>query len=567
VEQTISTSTGPATVVTNTQLAGAFFPQGALPQDVTVIIEATPPASGQSCIPVSVDQFPGCYTFATDPGPTTFNTAVTAGICVETAGLTAAQIKVLILYKLDLVGETSVITPLENAPAAFLPCNALAAKRGFRGLLARAGDAILTLLVPAPLNAAHLGIGGLTGSFSKIGWGLPPTMSKVVGTDGQSALVSTPVALPPAVKLTNAHGQAVGGLPITFAVGSGGGSITALGGGAGTAVGVIVRTAGNGVAALASWKLGSSPGANTVVASEIGALGSPLTFTATGTVACNCWTTKTSMPTARAGPGVAAINGLLYVVGGDARGQDFATLEVYDPSTDTWTTKASMPTARFGLGGAAVNGILYAVGGDPTRRTVEAYDPASNTWTSKASMPTGLFLGGVAAVNGILYAVGGSDGSAIVATLEAYDPSTDTWTRKASMPTARANMGVAAINGLLYVVGGNFAANSSLATLEVYDPSTDRWTTKASMPTARTGLGVAAINGVLYAAGGLNQSGILNTVEAYDPSTDRWTTMASMPSGLYLGGAAAVKGILYTVGGLRFTPSFDWLATLQAYRP
>jgi hypothetical protein len=143
-EQTISTSTGPATVVTNTQLAGAFFPQGALPQDVTVIIEATPPASGQACIPVSVDQFPGCYTFATDPGPTTFNTAVTAGICVETAGLTAAQIKLLILYQLDLVGETSVITPLANAPAAFLPCNSLAANRGFRGLFARAGDALLT---------------------------------------------------------------------------------------------------------------------------------------------------------------------------------------------------------------------------------------------------------------------------------------------------------------------------------------------------------------------------------------------------------------------------------------
>jgi alpha-tubulin suppressor-like RCC1 family protein len=93
------------------------------------------------------------------------------------------------------------------------------------------------------------------------------------------------VALPPAVKLTNAHGQAVGGLPITFAVGSGGGSITAPAGGAGTAVGVIVRTAGNGVAALASWMLGSSPGTNTVAASETGALGSPLTFTATGTVA------------------------------------------------------------------------------------------------------------------------------------------------------------------------------------------------------------------------------------------------------------------------------------------
>jgi len=287
VEQTISTSTAAATVVTNNQIAGAFFPQGALPQDVTVIIEATPPVAGQPCIPVNLDQFPGCYTFATDPGPTTFRQQVIAGICVEVGDLTPDQIKSLILYKLDVVtsGEltTDVVTPLENAPAAFLPCNSLAAKRNSSGLFARARDALFTLLVPAPLNAAHLGVGGLTGSFSKIGWGLPPTLSKVDGTDGLSAAAGTPVVRPPAVHLTNSHGGAVGGLPITFAVGSGGGSITAPGGGVGTAGPVSVKTDGSGVAALGSWTLGSTLGTNTVTARQIGASGSPLTFTATAT--------------------------------------------------------------------------------------------------------------------------------------------------------------------------------------------------------------------------------------------------------------------------------------------
>ena len=287
VEQTISTSTASATVVTNNQIAGAFFPQGALPQDVTVIIEATPPGAGQACIPVDLDQFPGCYTFATDPGPTTFRQQVIAGICVEVGDLTPDQIASLILYKLDVVtsGEvtTDVVTPLENAPAAFLPCNSLAAKRSSRGLLARARDALFTLLVPAPLNAAHLGVGGLTGSFSKIGWGLPPTMSTVDGTDGLSAAAGTPVVRPPAVHMTNSHGRPIGGLPIGFAVASGGGSITAPGGGVGTAGPVSVKTDGSGVAALGSWTLGSTLGTNTVTARQIGASGSPLTFTATAT--------------------------------------------------------------------------------------------------------------------------------------------------------------------------------------------------------------------------------------------------------------------------------------------
>jgi hypothetical protein len=53
--------------------------------------------------------------------------------------------------------------------------------------------------------------------------------------------------------------------------------------------------------------------------------------------------------------------------------------------TGNWAARASMPTARFAPGVAVVNGILYAVGGGSLNNlaTVEAYDPATNTWTSK----------------------------------------------------------------------------------------------------------------------------------------------------------------------------------------
>ncbi len=281
-EQTISTRTGSATVVTSAHLAGAFFPQGALPQDVTVIIEATPPGPEQSCLPLDVDQFPGCYTFSTDPGPTRFNTNVTAGICVETDGLSPDEVKSLILYQLDLVNERSVITPLENTPATFLPCNALAAARRPTGLLARARDALLGLFVPAPLHAAHRGVGGLTGSFSKIGWGRPPTMSTVPGTNSGVAAPGAPVTPEPAVLLTNAHNRPVPGLPIRFVVAAGGGAITPPGGGAATAGPVTVTTDARGIAALGSWSLGATPGPNTLTASETGAFGGPLAFNASG---------------------------------------------------------------------------------------------------------------------------------------------------------------------------------------------------------------------------------------------------------------------------------------------
>ncbi len=72
-------------------------------------------------------------------------------------------------------------------------------------------------------------------------------------------------------------------------------------------------------------------------------------------------------------------------------GQAFAVNEAYDPATNTWTTKAPMPTPRGALSAAAVNGIIYAIGGYKPNQELtvnEAYDPATNTWTTKAPMPT-----------------------------------------------------------------------------------------------------------------------------------------------------------------------------------
>jgi probable HAF family extracellular repeat protein len=278
------------------------------------------------------------------------------------------------------------------------------------------------------------------------------------------------------------------------------------------------------------------------------------------------WTTAASMPTARSGLGAAAVNGILYAVGGEGNNGILATVEAYDPATNTWTTKAPMPTARYGLGVAAVNGILYAVGGLAVDKktlltTVEAYDPATNTWTTKAPMPTARGDLGVVGLNGILYAVGGANFGTL-ATVEAYDPATNTWTTKAPMPTGRSGFDLAEINGVLYVAGGEDRGTHPTI-VEAYDPATNTWTTKAPMPTARTLLGVAAVNGILYAVGGAVGS-VVPTVEAYDPATDTWTTKAPMPGARWDFGVGVINGILYAVGG---DDEFNTLATVQAYQP
>src|SRR5437588_12515269 len=89
-------------------------------------------------------------------------------------------------------------------------------------------------------------------------------------------------------------------------------------------------------------------------------------------------------------------------------------VEAFDPVAGTWTTKTSMPRARAHFALAAVNGKLYAVGGmlsDGITATVDAYDPVTNSWVARASMPTAREDLGAAAIHGVLFAVGGTSTS------------------------------------------------------------------------------------------------------------------------------------------------------------
>jgi N-acetylneuraminic acid mutarotase len=316
---------------------------------------------------------------------------------------------------------------------------------------------------------------------------------------------------------------------------------------------------------------GSTPGTATVyaISNDLAVPHSPVDLlfaTATLTVQSpgNLWTTKASMPTARAYLGATAINGIVYTVGGfDQNSMLLDVLEAYEPATNTWTTKAPLPIARGGHGVGVVGGILYVVGGVTSSgltNVVEAYDPATDTWTTKAPMPTARNNPAVASINGILYAAGGCGNTCPTAALEAYDPATDTWTTKASMPTARDGRAAGAINGILYVPGGTTSGPEAM-TLEAYDPSTNTWSTKASIPNAHDATAAGVINGLLYVVSG---SGSGPAVDAYDPATDTWTGKAPIPTeraGLAVG---VVNGILYAAGG---TFNSDVLDVVEAFQP
>ncbi|HEU0012622.1 MAG TPA: Ig-like domain-containing protein [Longimicrobium sp.] len=91
--------------------------------------------------------------------------------------------------------------------------------------------------------------------------------------DAQTALAGTELPVPPAVRLTDAHGNPVEGAAVAFAVGAGGGTVTG-----GSAV-----SDEDGIARPAAWTLGA-PGPQTLTATVAGL--PPVTFTAFATDPC-----------------------------------------------------------------------------------------------------------------------------------------------------------------------------------------------------------------------------------------------------------------------------------------
>ena len=193
----------------------------------------------------------------------------------------------------------------------------------------------------------------------------------------------------------------------------------------------------------------------------------------------------------------AFVGGKMYVFGGMARGQDSSPLnQEYDPKTDRWRERAPMPHALSHPGVAALNGKIFIVGGFLRNVHLDAqdlvfeYDAAADKWRTLAPLGRPRGSVGVAAVGGKIHAVGGRGVDRVtVATHEVYDPATGKWNEAAPLPKARDHMALVAVDGRIHAIGGRFnTPNENTDMHDVYDPATNSWTSAAPLPTARSGV-------------------------------------------------------------------------------
>jgi len=287
------------------------------------------------------------------------------------------------------------------------------------------------------------------------------------------------------------------------------------------------------------------------------------------------WTTKAPMQQARAGLGVAVVNGKIYAIGGSigsgigivagktyavvgSNGTQFvSTNEEYDPATDTWTFKASMPTPRCSFGIAVYQDKIYCIGGELNNgsgtRVNEVYDPATDTWETKAPMPRTNWALTANVVDGKIYLIGGVSSANF-----AYDPLTDSWTTKASIPNPEGSYGCASVvvDDKIYLIGA--FSDESFTLNQIYDPETDSWSFGSPTPSnvlyaaagATTGLMAPKriyVFGLTLLIGGGSVPPFANQV--YDPENDGWTVGTSMPTSRINFGVAVVNDTIYAVGG------------------
>lgn len=182
----------------------------------------------------------------------------------------------------------------------------------------------------------------------------------------------------------------------------------------------------------------------------------------------------------------------------------------------------------------ATNGRLYAIGGrntDGLLATIESYQPSSNSWQLRAPMEMPRCCHASAVLpSGNILVTGGYANCAYSRSAAHYNLENDTWSEQSELETPRGWHCSTTLGGKVYVVGGSrLGLNGErvdVMTTEVFSPESGQWNRAASLPLGVSTAGLATLADQLYLVGGWNEAEkrYKAAVQRYDPATDSWST-------------------------------------------
>jgi hypothetical protein len=209
------------------------------------------------------------------------------------------------------------------------------------------------------LRATSPDLPSVTLTFTATAGPPPPVRIQKSDGEGQTAPVNSLVSNPPSVFVSDANGNGVAGVAVTFSIASGGGSIT----------GANAVTDAAGIGRVGSWRLGPTPGPQGLRATATGLQGSPLVFNAQATapVAVSMSIHAGNNQAAQAGTAVATSPAVILR---DAGGNPVAGIVV------TFTVSGgggsiTGATATTGSNGVATAGT-WTLGGTPGSNSLTA---------------------------------------------------------------------------------------------------------------------------------------------------------------------------------------------------
>jgi hypothetical protein len=271
----ITTSTPDTTVTTGNLHAGVNVDSGSVTQTVLLTIRRLPDSPGP--LLTQLDQYPVFYEFDVTP-KVPFTLPVLVGVCQASSVSPPDPTRLRIAHNIapDTMGSIEI---LPFAPAPFLDCSnvALRSSNPLANFAMAGWRAVTSFFGPEPLLASTGGIGGTVKTFSPFGAVDTLAVMTPNSPTNQSWPVGGTVPAAPSVVVKTPQGRAISGLPVSFGVTAGGGSLT----------GAAATTDLTGVATIGSWTLGPTPGLNTVTATATppqvgsGVAGNPQTFNAT----------------------------------------------------------------------------------------------------------------------------------------------------------------------------------------------------------------------------------------------------------------------------------------------
>lgn len=267
------------------------------------------------------------------------------------------------------------------------------------------------------------------------------------------------------------------------------------------------------------------------------------------------WTEIAPLPTPRAFPAAAVLNGQIYVIGGrSGSGVALDVVERYDPNSNTWTTIDATRDGRFNASAATFNGQILLTGGRSEgvlTNDVDVYDPIDARWESFDHLQDEREGHETFVAGDDVYVFGGlTESGQYRDDAEVYNESNGSWddygfwvldTPRAAFATAPTSSGV--------LVYGGFNSLGPVAEVEHYVPN-QGGITRASLPEPRGALAGTGGLGRVYAIGGRNASqDVLGRVDIYTISLDQWDPGPQLPEPREGAVAATVDETIYVFGG------------------